>query len=272
MLIFFHKLKKAYLYLSKYSFLAISIITLSGCDSVFNKISDIGNGPELTKINIYENQFTPEKARVQAIAQTNYPAYASGNSNTNNIMQQKNANSLWQPGARTFFRARSIGDIVSVNILIQDRAQLDNRIQKSQNNDKSVGMPSLFGLESIASTILPKSSPPKRLIELESSSNSFGDGRINRRENINTVVAATVIKILPSGNLVIKGSQEVRVNFELREITISGIIRPEDIANDNSVTLDQIAEARLSYGGRGNVTQVQQAPYGVQAVDILSPF
>ena len=106
---------------------------------------------------------------------------------------------------------------------------------------------------------------------INSKSDSTGDGQIDRKETINTNVAATIIRILPNGNFLIKGSQEVRVNFELREITVAGIVRPEDIIA-NSVDLDQIAEARVSYGGRGQISQYQQDPYGKQVLDIISPF
>jgi flagellar L-ring protein precursor FlgH len=110
------------------------------------------------------------------------------------------------------------------------------------------------------------------MLNLKSNGSDAGAGKVDRKETVQTTIAVTVIKVLSSGNLVIKGTQEVRVNFDVREITIEGIVRPEDISMDNKVKLEQIAEARVSYGGRGQIFEYQQAPYGKQVLDIVSPF
>ena len=78
--------------------------------------------------------------------------------------------------------------------------------------------------------------------------------------------------VLPNGILSIVGSQEIRVNFELRDLQVSGFVRPEDISRQNEITYDKIASARVSYGGRGQISDVQQPRYGQQVLDILLPF
>ena len=187
----------------------------------------------------------------------------------------QNANSLWRPGARSFFkdqRARRRGDIVTVVIDIDDRARLNNTTERRRDNGESANVPAFGGFEQQLVELLPDGANPAQLIDLSSDSNVRGEGSVDRREDVELTVAAIVTEVLPNGNLVIAGKQEVRVNFEVRELVVTGIIRPEDIANSNRIEHTQIAEARISYGGRGQLTDVQQARYGQQLYDILFPF
>lgn len=257
---------------------------MSGCDLMSDRLQNIGKAPTMSEPTNYEvpnvKVFDSEKAQIEVITASKFPKYKiyddEQTTNNRNIKSpnsiKKNANSLWHPGTKNFFKSRAVGDIVSVKISMRDKAQLDNTTQKSRTSTNKIGIKSLFGLEKIINQIMPSTSQANSLENMAISDGSRGSGRTNRTENINTTVAVTVVNVLPSGNLVIKGSQEIRVNFELREITVTGIIRPEDIANDNSVTLDQIAEARVSYGGKGQITDYQQDKYGKQIIDAISPF
>lgn len=185
------------------------------------------------------------------------------------------ANSLWAAGARSFFkdqRATKIGDIVTVQIDISDKAEVSNATSRSRKSDESANVTSLLGLEQLPGQLLPNGYDPEAAVNLGSDSSTDGQGSVNRKEKVELTVAAVVTQVLPNGNLVLEGHQEVRINFELRDLSVSGIVRPEDISAMNEVKHTQMAEARISYGGRGQITDVQQPRYGQQVVDILFPF
>jgi flagellar L-ring protein precursor FlgH len=185
------------------------------------------------------------------------------------------SNSLWAAGSRSFFkdqRASKVGDILTVDISIADKAELSNQTDRSRTATEKADVTNLLGFEQAAGQLLPGGYDPTKAIGLGSDSSTQGAGSVNRKEKVELTVAAVVTQVLPNGNLVIQGRQEVRVNFEVRDLTISGIVRPEDISNTNEIKHTQIAEARISYGGRGQLTDVQQPRYGQQMVDILFPF
>ncbi len=183
--------------------------------------------------------------------------------------------SLWQSGPRSLFgdrRARSIGDIVTVMVEINDKAEIDNSTNRSRKANESLGIPNMFGLEQHLTRILPGTPDLSTLVAANSDSASGGTGSVSREESIELKVAATVTDVLPNGNLVIYASQEVRVNFELRDLQVSGVIRPEDISRQNTISYEKIAEARVVYGGRGQITDLQQPRIGQQVLDRVLPF
>jgi flagellar L-ring protein precursor FlgH len=181
-------------------------------------------------------------------------------------------NSLWRNGSRAFFkdqRAHQIGDILTIKVKIADKAQLDNETKRERSTSDDSGITNLFGLTKIPFT---KQAIPNRLLTTDSTTSSDGKGNINRQEILQTNVAAVVTQVLPNGNLVIEGKQEVRVNFEMRELIVAGIVRPEDIEADNTMDSQKIAQARISYGGRGQITDIQQPRWGQQLFDHILPF
>ena len=231
----------------------------AGC-STFDRVKDIGKAPDL--------------------APTENPAALYGGRTVQMPMPDvnlapANANSLWRPGARSFFkdqRARTRGDIVTVVIDINDKARLDNATERTRANSENADIPAFGGFEQKLVDILPNGATASPLVDLSSGSTVRGAGSVDRREDVELTIAAIVTDVLPNGNLVIAGKQEVRVNYEVRELVVTGVIRPEDISNANRISHAQIAEARISYGGRGQLTDVQQARYGQQLYDILFPF
>ena len=185
------------------------------------------------------------------------------------------ANSLWRTGARSFFgdqRASKIGDILTVNIEIADSAQVNNSTQRSRTTSEESGIQALLGFESNIQKVLPGTPSLDPAVGFDSSSSSNGSGSVNRAESVSLTVAAVITDRLPNGNLVIGGSQEVRINNELRELLVSGVIRPEDIAADNTIDHSKIAEARISYGGRGDISNVQRNRYGARVYEKVAPF
>jgi flagellar L-ring protein precursor FlgH len=183
--------------------------------------------------------------------------------------------SLWQSGPTSLFgdrRARGRGDILTVVVAIDDEGAISNQTTRARSGTESAAITALLGLPSVADVVLPGAGTLDPAISATGESSSSGNGAVNRAEEIAFRLAATVEQVLPNGHLVIRGSQEIRINFELRELQISGIVRPEDITRRNEITADKIADARIVYGGRGQISDLQQPRYGAQLVDLLSPF
>lgn len=239
--------------------LAALALALSGCSAV-DRLSQVGQTPELRPIEnpVAAASYQPVTMPMPLPEPAVY-----------------NPNSLWQTGARAFFkdqRASRVGDILTVTIEIADQATLNNRSRRARTNSEDASANALLGYEDSLDVILPEAVDPASLLDIDSESESDGSGDITRTETVNLIVAAVVTQVLPNGNLVIRGSQEVRVNYEVRELYVEGVVRPEDISSSNQVSHDQIAEARIAYGGRGQITDVQQPRYGQQVLDIIYPF
>jgi flagellar L-ring protein precursor FlgH len=229
----------------------------SGCSSI-DRLSQIGEKPKLTEI---ENPTTQPGYKPVQMPMPK-PETAS-----------YNANSLWRNGSRAFFkdqRASRIGDILTVTVNITDKANIANETQRSRTNKEDSGITDFIGAETLGAQA--KKVLPGRILTADSTASSDGKGSVNRQEALQTNVAAVVTQLLPNGNLVVEGKQEIRVNFEIRELIVAGIVRPEDIQSDNTIDSSKIAQARIAYGGRGQITDVQQPRYGQQVMDVLLPF
>ncbi len=183
--------------------------------------------------------------------------------------------SLWDSGRRSLLgdrRARVRGDILTVVIEIDDKAEISNSTSRNRKGSTSFGIPSFLGLPQRITPLLPDGAGLDPAIATTSSDSASGDGAVRRKEKLTLRIAATVTDVLPNGVLFIEGSQEVRVNFEIRELLVSGYIRPEDISRQNEITYDKIASARISYGGRGSISDAQHPRYGQRALDRILPF
>ena len=239
---------------------AVSIVAcasqLGGC-AAFDRILTIGATPPLTAI---ENPTAaPGYRPVQMPMPTPQPASYS-------------PNSLWRNGSRAFFkdqRAQQVGDILTIKVNLNDKANIANETQRSRDSKDDSGVDAFFGKSKLPVVGSPV---PGRIFTADSTTSTDGKGSINRSEALLTNVAAVVTQILPNGNLVIEGRQEIRVNFEIRELIVAGVVRPEDIESDNTIDSSKIAQARIAYGGRGQITDVQQPRYGQQVMDVLLPF
>lgn len=244
---------------------ATALFSLGACSTAVEAI----RGPELAPIG-YPAALVPTS---QAYLPS--PEQQAAQRATQNGQLAASANSLWRTGARTFFgdqRARHIGDILTVNIAIDDRAQTSNSTNRARSNDTSGGVTNFFGLENSLGRAFPGGFDPSKMVGLQGESNASGSGSVSRSEKVDLTIAAVVTEVLSNGNMVIQGRQEVRTNREVRELTIAGIVRPEDITAANTISHTQIAEARISYGGRGDISRVQATPAAQSLVERFSPF
>src|ERR1700754_321881 len=243
-------------YFTTASMLALAAAT--GGSSSLERLSAIGERPALSAIENPTAQ--PGYKPVQMPMPTPQAASYS-------------PNSLWRNGSRAFFkdqRARQVGDLLTVTVNITDKATFDNETKRSRTNKEDSGISDFAGAKLLtgnAAKVMPGT-----ILSADSTAQSEGKGSVNRQEALQTSVAAVVTQILPNGNLVVEGRQEIRVNFEVRELIVAGIVRPEDIQSDNTIDSTKIAQARIAYGGRGQLTDVQQPRYGSQVMDILLPF
>jgi flagellar L-ring protein FlgH len=229
---------------------------LTGCTAL-DRLATIGEPPPLTTIDNPTTQ--PGYKPVQMPMPTPQPASYS-------------PNSLWRNGSRAFFkdqRAHQVGDILTVKVKFTDKATLENETSRSRKNTEDSGIDNFFGRSKVP---FINSAVPTRIFTMDSDATSDGKGSIDRKEELQTNVAGVVTQVLPNGNLVVEGKQEIRINFEVRELIVAGIVRPEDIESDNTIDSTKIAQARISYGGRGQITDVQQPRYGQQVLDVLLPF
>jgi flagellar L-ring protein precursor FlgH len=244
---------------SKLTLALMACTMLAGCGTG-DRLSKIGKAPEMSQI-------------ANPVTQPGYEPVSLPMPAPQNVTKQKN--SLWASNRQTFFkdqRASNVGDIITVDITIDDEAKLDNATERSRGGSENAGIDNALGLEADFASVLPEAVDPANLIGGQSSSSYSGEGTVDRKEEIDMKLAAIITQILPNGNMVIRGRQEVVVNFEKRILGLDGVIRPQDIAVDNSISYDQIAEARISYGGEGQITDVQQPRYGQQIYDVIFPF
>lgn len=244
---------------SRLSVFAIGIaalLAISGCA----RLADVGQTPDFTSPSNGNEVFAMNSATLPET-----PVVTSRHAGA----------SLWTSGRRSLLgdrRAGLRGDILTVVIEIDDSAEISNSTQRGRSGSEQLSMPNLFGLPQRIDEFLPEGANSASAVNTTSNSQSAGDGSVRRNEELTLRVAATVTEVLQNGVLRIEGSQEVRVNFEIRELLVAGYVRPEDISRQNEITYDKIAGARISYGGRGQISDVQQPRYGQQIADIVLPF
>jgi flagellar L-ring protein FlgH len=237
------------------------LLATIGCASTIEDVRQAGRPPAVTPI---ENPSMAATGRREVVLPMPEPT-----------SQATASNSLWRAGSRQFFndpRASRTGDILTVLIQINDQAQLNNSSGRTRKSTQNGGVNNFFGLEQLPGRALPSGFDPANMIGTNSQGSFAGQGQVARNERVDMTVAAIVTQILPNGNLVVAGRQEVRINNELRELLVSGIVRPQDISSGNQVRHTQMAEARISYGGRGQISAYQQPSIGQQVLGAISPF
>jgi flagellar L-ring protein FlgH len=237
----------------------LSTVAVVSCScSTFEQLRTLGQTPPLSPLQ--DPTAKPGYTPVQMPMPTPQPA-------------TYNPNSLWRNGSRAFFkdqRAHQIGDILTVKVNINDTAEFQDQTQLSRSTTEDSGITNFIGSNTIANP--SKAVLPGSLLTADGNTQMNGNGTINRQDQLVTNVAAVVTQVLPNGNMVIEGKQEIRLNSEMRELLVAGIVRPEDIDSDNTIELPKIAEARVAYGGKGTLTNIQTQPWGQQVTNVVLPF
>jgi flagellar L-ring protein FlgH len=235
--------------------MGLAIASLTGCGTL-SRLSQVGRDPTMTPSE--DPTKDPKWRPLTMPMPTRQPS-------------PNQANALWRSGSRAFFkdqRAAQVGDIITVVVNINDAANLKNVTSAVRASSETAGIPNFFGLEAI----VPKAITAATLVSASSGNSNTGTGQIQRTEAVTLRLAGIITQVLPNGNLVVAARQEFMVNSELRNLQITGVIRPQDIASDNTVQHDRMAEARIAYGGEGQLTDIQRARWGQQMMDILMPF
>lgn len=240
-----------------------ALVLVSGCN-VLTRVSEVGDAPKVSQI---QNPTTRQDYKPVSLPMPT-PHLA-----------EDNPNSLWRAGARAFFkdhRAKEIGDIVTVKMSLNDSATFANKTTRARVDTEKFTANDLLGFESELQKVLPQAigtlGAGGQIVDFANDHDTSGDGTITRTENLSLTFAAVVTQILPNGSMVIVGRQEVSVNAELRELVVTGVIRPSDIDSDNTISDDSIAEMRVAYGGRGSLSNLQKPRWGMEMWDILFPF
>lgn len=236
--------------MKKLAFAMAATALLSGCAN--QAVREIGRAPSMSPIGSgLQYAQTPQMSMYPKQAHSRMAGYSTWNDAQSNLFKDS--------------RAINVGDLLTVKIRLNDEATFDNKTDRSRTNKSGMN----FGITASGDDI---DVDGKADLTYGSSTSTKGDGSTERSEKLSLLVAAVVTGVLENGNLLISGSQEVRVNQELRILNVAGIVRPQDVDSDNRISYEKIAEARISYGGRGRLTEVQQPPWGQQAVDLFSPL
>lgn len=238
----------------------VLFLVLAGLQSACGRIADVGQAPDFTT--------SSSGSEYQAMISAPIPTERT-------LDRDPDAASLWSGTRNSLLgdrRAGQNGDILTVVIEIDEKAEISNSTARSRSGNEALAIEDFFGLPQRIDPKLPEGASLGSAVAASSNSSSTGDGSVSRREKLTLRVAATVVGVMPNGVFQIQGTQEVRVNFELRELIVTGFVRPEDISRQNEITYDKIASARISYAGRGQITDVQQPRYGQQIADIILPF
>ncbi len=235
--------------------LALGSLALAGCSETMRpQMSSI---PETLNNAMAQNQI----ATTVIIPEAAKPAHGS----------------LWQPGSKQFFkdsRAHTVGDIVT--ILVSESAEAESEANTETTRKQTAGsnIGNTANLEGLlkARHIIDPVATAKNLLDTDSDRSYTGEGKTDRKDSLTASIAAVVTQVLPNGYMMIQGKREVVVNYELQELQIQGIVRPEDISANNTIPSSKIAEARIFYAGRGIVNETQTPQYGVRFLDKVLPF
>lgn len=244
----------------QYGFPIAFALMLCGCD-LPQRLSSIGEAPQLSHIQ--------DPTRLKGYQPITMPMpYGQ------DTIPSGKTPSLWQTGAQAFFkdqRAYKIGDIITVKVHIDQDESIEMTPTINRQNQGIATYNSMFGLEKAAANAFGAASTPN-VLNVTSNPQLTGSAKYEVKDKMTFQIAATVVQILPNGNMVVDGRQEMRLVNEVREVMIKGIVRREDISASNTINSEKVSELRISYGGRGDLSDMQSFPWGQQIANKLLPF
>ena len=247
-------------YIRRIPILMLILMSVSGCNTFIERASRMGNSPGFSEIDLYNNIDRYNEIScpvIQAVSNTNH---SNG--------------SLWVDNNTPFMNTKKqykIGDIIKVKIKFSDKAEFENKTKRQRKSDENLNAKKVFGLQNMFKT-KNTTADSSKILDIEGKSKMQSDGFIDRKEEVNTDLPVIIVKNCDNGLLFISGKQEIEVNYEMREIAIQGIIKAEDISSEKTIDSSRVAEARIKYGGKGQVTDIQKPRWGLQIIDLISPF
>lgn len=241
-------------------FLVCTVANLPGC-MILEDLSNIGDPPEISEIQ--------DPTLIKDYKPVSMPMPVSPTASSSSV------NSLWQNGSRAFFkdqRASRVGDVVTVDIKFDQKAKIDSKFKTNRTNTQNYAIPNMFGYDKYYKKVFPSTIDPNKLETINSSTSVDSEGKREATDSLDIKIAATIIQILPNGNMVLQGRREVRISGEVRTLELKGIIRREDITAGNRIRYSKIAEARISDVTKGEISDLNETPWGQQLLNKILPF
>jgi flagellar L-ring protein precursor FlgH len=185
--------------------------------------------------------------------------------------------SLWTPknprGLLADLRACNVGDIIMVSITENSKAGDEASTSADKTSGVKVGITSLLGLSMPQMNAFKDNNiTAENAIEGAVGNTSKGQGKTDRQSTFTTIMSTRVIQILPNNNLVIQGQRQMKINNETEVVSLSGIVRPEDLDTNNTVPSAKVAEARMEISGFGVVSDKQRQGWLTRIIDHIWPW
>lgn len=183
--------------------------------------------------------------------------------------------SLWPGEQHSLYadhKARTTGDILTITIAEKASASKMASTDSDRSSSISASLPNLLGLENSNLLAQNPNLDLSALVKADFANSFEGSGKTVRKEDLVASLTTQVIQVYPNGNLKIRGGKEVRVNNETQVIYLTGIVRPVDIMANNTIDSKHVLNARISYTGKGAISDKQHPGWLTRVIDNVWPF